>query len=208
MQRTSEISNIFDGETIFTRFMKIYEQLSMHRKDLLLCLRQEVVANTNEQAILFFNGECIPPEFARAQKFPVRFDDTVYGTLLISSKESVTALKNSTALTIAALCGSILHTYELSWFVQEYIHRNVPVQEGGSIPRPQLTKRQFEVLRLICKGYTKQEIMQEFHITDSTLQKHRQAIYNSLHVKSESEVLAVALQLRLFSPLDLLTNTI
>ena len=132
----------------------------------------------------------------------------MYGTLLISSKESVTALKNSTAFTIAALCGFILHAYELSWFVQEYIHRNVSAQENSSVPRPQLTKRQFEVLQLICKGYTKQEIMQEFHIAASTLQKHRQAIYNRLHVKSESEVLAVALQLRLFSPLDLLLKTI
>lgn len=54
---------------------------------------------------------------------------------------------------------------------------------------------------LMCQGYTQQEIAQSLTIALSTAQKHRQAIYDRLHVRDERGVPLVAYQLGLFSPL-------
>lgn len=204
MQRTLGSSDEFDEKTVFARFMKICEQLHVQRKDLLVCLRQEVVASTEGQALLLFDGESKPSNFTYARKVPICFDSKVYGMLLVFLNENVVqgALQDSTFVMIAWLCGFVFSTYELHWIVQEHARRSVPIPESVSVSQSDFTKQQWEVLQLICRGNTKEQIMQKLHITSSTLQKHRQAIYNILHVNSESDILMVAFQLKLFSPLN------
>ena len=193
-------SNPFDGDVLVTHLTKIYEQLHTLRKDLLPYLRQEVALYTHEQAMLLFIGEKRPANFADAQTFSVHIGSIVYGTLLVLPKKDPTRLDYFTALNLASFYGSILYMYELSWCTRELMHTTAAIQEDGPVEPSTLTPRQLEVLRLMCQRYTKQEIMQKLHITSSTLQKHRLAIYNRLHVKCESDVLVVAFHQRLFSP--------
>jgi len=195
----------FDGELLFLRFLQACQPLHLQRKEVLLRLQQEVASATYDHVFLLFSGERPPPSFASARKIPLCFENTTYGMVLLRLHENRVqdALPASTVLLIASLCGFLLHTCELAWIVHEHGYRNISVQEHRAISRADFTKRQWEVLHCICQGETKEHIQQKLHITASTLQKHRQALYTLLRVKSEHEILITAFRLKLFSPLAL-----
>jgi DNA-binding NarL/FixJ family response regulator len=65
-----------------------------------------------------------------------------------------------------------------------------------------LTKREREVLALMCRGYNQEAIADLLCISPATVGKHRQHIYEQLGVHCERDALLVAYQTGLFSLID------
>jgi DNA-binding NarL/FixJ family response regulator len=60
-----------------------------------------------------------------------------------------------------------------------------------------LTQREQEVLLLVAKGYTNQQIAFELHIGSSTVKDHISSIFAKLQVNNRAEAAALAIQYRL-----------
>lgn len=69
-------------------------------------------------------------------------------------------------------------------------------QKNGSIPYT-LTKREDEVLQLIVKGDTTQEIADKLSISARTAETHRLALLKKLYAKNSAELVGIALRLGL-----------
>jgi len=63
-----------------------------------------------------------------------------------------------------------------------------------------LTRRELEVLHLICEGYSNQDIAEKLVVTLNTVKKHTSNIYGKLGVSSRTQAIAQAHQLGLVSP--------
>jgi DNA-binding CsgD family transcriptional regulator len=51
---------------------------------------------------------------------------------------------------------------------------------------PQLTRRQWELLRLVAAGHTNAQIARRLGVSEGTVRKHLENIYNRLHVSSRT----------------------
>jgi len=60
-----------------------------------------------------------------------------------------------------------------------------------------LTDRQFEVLRLLLRGYHNREIADRLDIVEGTVKQHTHAVFQALKVGSRAEAIAVATKLQL-----------
>jgi len=68
---------------------------------------------------------------------------------------------------------------------------------AGSASLPSLTKKELEVLRLMCQGKSSGEIRALLDITDNTLKTHSRKLFQKLSVNSRAEAVAAARKLRL-----------
>ncbi len=131
--------------------------------------------------------------------FPVQFRDVTYGTLYVTSEPgqyTLPALPLQMAHLLAQICGWLLYTFEVSALIQGQMQLpNVQMQSS-------LTKRQHEVLRLMCNGYRQKEIARLLNMTPTTVGKHKQNIYGRLGVHSEREAFLVAYRRGLISPIE------
>jgi LuxR family maltose regulon positive regulatory protein len=73
---------------------------------------------------------------------------------------------------------------------------DMALQSVGDILDP-LTARELEVLRLICAGYSNQEIANELVVTLNTVKTHASNIYGKLDVRSRTQAVARVRELNL-----------
>jgi LuxR family transcriptional regulator, maltose regulon positive regulatory protein len=73
--------------------------------------------------------------------------------------------------------------------------------EGPEMIEP-LSKRELEILRLICEGRSNREIAEQLFITVSAVKKHTGNIYGKLQVNSRTQAIARSHQMGLFSVAD------
>ena len=66
-------------------------------------------------------------------------------------------------------------------------------------PEPPITKRELEVLRLIKKGLTNEEIGKQLFITERTVKFHITAILSKLNASNRTEAVDIALKRGFFS---------
>ncbi len=172
-----------------------------HRIGERLC--QEVMHATQGKAMLLFScqsssvGKDIP--FHVSVSFPVRFRNRTYGTLDIapdSAHPKFPALPLPVAQLLAHVCGSLLYTLELSAFIEGQCQL-LDCQDPE-----QLTKREREVLELICLGYDQQAIATKLHIASATVETHRKHIAEKLGIHCERDIPLAAYRTNLFSILD------
>jgi DNA-binding CsgD family transcriptional regulator len=127
---------------------------------------------------------------------PVQFGNLVYGTLCVTA-DPLCAETPSIALPVVHLltqvCGWLLYTIEQSSFLQGQCQR-LDYQINGV-----LTRREREVLALMCQGSNQEEIAELLCISPATVSKHRQHIYEQLGVHCERDALLVAYQTGIFS---------
>jgi two-component system nitrate/nitrite response regulator NarP len=60
-------------------------------------------------------------------------------------------------------------------------------------PAGNITDRQMEIIRMLCNGFTGQEICDVLAISPDTLNVHKRKIYTTLNVRNEKELIRVAL---------------
>ncbi|TXK74533.1 response regulator transcription factor [Paenibacillus sp. N3.4] len=53
---------------------------------------------------------------------------------------------------------------------------------------PMLSEREKEVVELLVKGYTNQEIATDLHITEVTVKKHLTAVFRKLNVRNRTQL--------------------
>jgi PAS domain S-box-containing protein len=64
--------------------------------------------------------------------------------------------------------------------------------DGPSLPPPQLTPRQVEVLRLLEQGRSTKQIAAELHLSIETVRNHIRRLFRALGVHSRLEAVAIA----------------
>jgi DNA-binding CsgD family transcriptional regulator len=166
-------------------------------------LCQEVMSATEGKARLRLHchvssGQQQAP-FPISVSFQVQFNNRSYGTLDIASDpkhSSSPALPLPVAQLLAHICGLLLCTIELSVFIAGQYQR-LDCQDPG-----QLTKREREVLGLICRGYSQQTITTMLNIMPTTLDTHRKRISEKLGVHCERDIPLAAYRASLFSILE------
>ncbi|HEU5384259.1 MAG TPA: helix-turn-helix transcriptional regulator [Ktedonobacteraceae bacterium] len=136
--------------------------------------------------------------FPNSIGFPVQFCDQLYGTLFIKTcvEESVRpTLPLFVAQMLAQMCSCLLFLFDQSLFLHYQTQR---IDDLGSVT---LTRREQEILALICCGYSEKAIAETLVIAPTTVSKHRQHIYEQLGVHCERDIPLAAYKLGLFSPL-------
>jgi DNA-binding NarL/FixJ family response regulator len=73
------------------------------------------------------------------------------------------------------------------------------IDEKGELPPPELDigDRAAEVLRLLCNGFTTEEIADELYISMRTVKYHKTELYSCFGTRNENELIRVALYLGL-----------
>jgi DNA-binding CsgD family transcriptional regulator len=72
-------------------------------------------------------------------------------------------------------------------------HMEVRKRRRGT---PALTRRQWQLLRLVDEGLTNSQIARHLHISEHTVRKHLENIFERLNVASRTEAVAFALPAR------------
>ena len=149
-------------------------------------LQREVSVLTQQRAVLRLH----PAERARSvrSELPagvrlhrVEFAGQVYGTLAIlpdTHDPSMPALPDANAQQLARVCGVLLCLLELGALLR------VLSQHLAPEPLQPLTQRQREVLALIARSLSDDEIVETLHIAPETLRRHRYDICTRLGVHS------------------------
>ena len=130
--------------------------------------------------------------------FSIQFGDFIYGTLCVkkqSHQSDAPAFSPRLAHYLSRFCGWLLHTCEQSMFVWSYQQPEFSTSET-------LTKREREVLTLMCHGYGLEDIARTLNITPATVTKHKQHIYQQLGVHNVRDALHVSYHCGLVSFLD------
>jgi DNA-binding CsgD family transcriptional regulator len=174
----------------------VYQQI--HEVGASLC--QEVMRATQEKARLLLPGRDLSAgehiSFPVFVSFPVQFRNRIYGRLDVapdSEHPGSPALPLPMAQLLAHTCGSLLYALELTAFMEGQCQRldfQVPVR---------LTKREQEVLELICHGYSQQLIAAKLQIALTTADTHRKRICEKLGVHSERDIPLAAYRANLVS---------
>lgn len=214
-QASSTASNVTSTGTVTInplqgciRLLTIGQMLCGQPQDAADRLCQEVTLVTHGCAELTFQHHSFPNRTgvlssATSFRFPIQFRNQVYGTLCIASdpvQPTSPALPRIVANLLAQICGFILYTWEVS----ALLHRQLP-QISYDVQKA-LTKREQEILTLMCHGYDQQMIATKLSIATKTIAKHREHIYERLGIHHESDVLLAAYLAGLYSPLEETTN--
>lgn len=132
-------------------------------------------------------------------RFPVRFGDLTYGILLIDPdplKPDYPALSFTISLLLAQICGVLLYIAEQGAILQ------LNDENFGKGRNVALTKREREILILICRGYNAEKVASQLCISPKTVKRHKHNIYTKLAVHSEHEALIAAYFAHLFLPIE------
>lgn len=130
---------------------------------------------------------------------PVQFGYQVYGVLCVASDPlhlEELALSLPVAQLLAQTCSWLLYTMEQSAFIRGQCQQ-LDFQVHGP-----LTRREREVLALMCQGYSQEAIADILSIAPATVGKHRQHIYEQLGVHCERDALLAAYHTGFFSLID------
>ena len=178
---------------------KVYQQIHLVGED--IC--QVVTRATQGNARLLLPYQCSsdgqPDPFPVSVSFPVQYRNRTYGRLDIANdpeRPAYPALPLPVAQLLANTCGSLLYSLELTAFIEGQCQRL-----DSQIPL-NLTKREREVLELICRGNDQPTIAEQLHIAPATVDTHRKRICEKLGVHSERDIPLAAYRAGLFSILD------
>lgn len=194
-----------DYEQGLMRLLHLGERLCGQTDGVAECLTQAVTQITHGQAQLFLSYPVAAKQSPQhsspggSTSFPVQFRDFSYGMLSVQNdpaQPTEPAVPPATAYLMARICGSILYALEVSAFLQcQYQHLEAQVPEA-------LTRREQEVLKLICRDYDREAIAETLNIALKTVDTHRWSLYAKLHVHQEYDLPLVAFRAGLFSPLE------
>ena len=150
------------------------------------------------QFLFHRSGRCVHLPSETHSHFSLHFGKVVYGTLCVRRQvdhPDLPAFPLHLAAYLALLCGWLLYTCEQSMFVWSYHRPEFSTQWS-------LTKREREVLTLMCRGYQVEEIARTLAITTATVIKHKQHIYEQLRVHNVRDALHASYHSGLVSFID------
>jgi DNA-binding NarL/FixJ family response regulator len=80
---------------------------------------------------------------------------------------------------------------------QLYRARSIAAKTAEASPRPDLNRRQVEILRLVAEGLTNREIASRLHLSENTIKTHLQTIFSKLSVRNRVEAAVAATSQRI-----------
>ncbi|HLG60929.1 MAG TPA: helix-turn-helix transcriptional regulator [Ktedonosporobacter sp.] len=178
--------------------------MHLHKLGRLLCtltekhiefLCQEVKAITQGRIRLHLGTQVVPSSDVFSILL-LQFNSIKYGYLALmrdATHLDQPAIPLLTAHIIAQDISCILHMLDQHLFLQSF----GKTSEGW--PTINLTRREQNVLSLMCQGYTEEEIAALLTVSRATVNTHRQHIYEQLGVHNEYTARIAAFNLGLFS---------
>lgn len=191
---------------IFMHLLKFVPKTYGQKRNIIHLLCHEVALITQGRALLQLDGK---DNSDKASLFllPVHYKagkhERVYGSLSLAPDPYAPqhpALPYNVAHLIAQTCAWLLYTAETSALILSQCHHL------STRTHKHLTKREKEVLKLICLNYTQEQIASQLNITLATIEKHRQHIYYQLDVHSQQDAILKAYWMGYFSPLEALST--
>jgi DNA-binding NarL/FixJ family response regulator len=86
-----------------------------------------------------------------------------------------------------------------NYFSQEILQKMAFQSVNFSSDPNRLSQRELEILNLVCKGFTSQEISEKLFISVKTVEVHRTNIFRKSDVKNSSELIVWAIKNNYFS---------
>jgi DNA-binding NarL/FixJ family response regulator len=83
-------------------------------------------------------------------------------------------------------------------FRSKKVQRRIDLRTEMPKPAYHFTKRQMEVMVLLCNGFTTDEVGEMLYISARTVENHKTALYTVFHVRNERELIRVAYYMDLF----------
>ena len=84
-------------------------------------------------------------------------------------------------------------------YISPAVLERIYLREVDPMPAGKITKRHFEIIRLVCSGWKDFEIADVLHISRSTVDNHKTEIYTSLNVRNHRELLKAVIKLKYFT---------
>jgi DNA-binding CsgD family transcriptional regulator len=141
------------------------------------------------------------PADLRYDPVPIALAGRWYGALIMKADP---IQSNQSALSFA-MSRNVAHYCALTFY-----HLEVTALLQGMMPRREitpepLTRREQEILELLCSGYDRKLIAETLNISPGTLGKHFENIYRHIGVNTQRDVILVAFALGRYYPLKELT---
>lgn len=202
------MNNLDDGNNsdywdIFTHILNTSHTLSKPTQDITsqLCQKVSLVTHGQVQLVLIQSVTDInvSPASASVISFPVHFANRTYGKLYVAPdpcQPTYPVLPLNMIHTLGQACGWFLYTCEVTTLLQGQ-YQQLAYQVNAY-----LTKQERNILLLMCRGKTKDEIAEALSISSRTVGTHKQNIYQKLGVHNERDALLAAYHRGLFSPLE------
>ena len=80
------------------------------------------------------------------------------------------------------------------WFTRKKLKDIISCMKEVKMEVHQLTKREIEIVKLICKGYRNKEIEKNLSITDQTVKKHLTSLYKKAGVTDRLQLALYAIK--------------
>ena len=77
---------------------------------------------------------------------------------------------------------------------ERYLPQAVAARLADRLIRPNLTPRELDVLRLVCRGRTNKEMASAMFISEETVKTHMKSLFQKLDVHDRAEAVSVSLQ--------------
>jgi DNA-binding NarL/FixJ family response regulator len=84
-------------------------------------------------------------------------------------------------------------------YVSPGVLERIELRSEDGEPANRLAKRQNEVSRLTCSGYTEDETADTLHISRTTVVKHKTNIFRNMNVRSSVELVLRVLEAKIFT---------
>ncbi len=125
------------------------------------------------------------------------FSDTMHYTQMIDAGIKGFILKKSNKFELQQAICTICSGG--NYFSQEILQKMAfqSVNFPGNVNK--FTQRELDVLNLVCKGLTSQEIGEKLYISDKTVETHRNNIFHKAEVRNSSELIVWAIKNEYFT---------
>jgi len=125
------------------------------------------------------------------------FSDTMHYTQMIHAGIKGFILKKSNKFELQqAICAVFAGG---NYFSQEILQKMAFQSVNFPNNTDKFTQREMDVLNLVCKGLTSQEIAGKLFISDKTVETHRNNIFHKAEVRNSSELIVWAIKHEYFT---------
>jgi DNA-binding NarL/FixJ family response regulator len=120
------------------------------------------------------------------------FSDTGHYTQMIQSGVRGFILKKANKFELQQ---AITTVYQGGNYFSQDIIKKLAYQYASHAPGNEtLTSRELEIIQLICRGFTSQEISEKLHISNKTVETHRFNIFQKANVKNTAGLIVWAIR--------------
>ena len=133
-----------------------------------------------------FTSVVAPEETLRAREFFMR---KIVGAVSATETEGVLLRADGTRVALEICAASLRNGDRIVGVFGQLVSES---EEPPATPHPNLTPRQAEVLRLLERGRSTQQIAEELHVATNTVRNHVRNLLRALGVHSRIEAVAAA----------------